>query len=269
MEGLYKAPKNSHKGQNGRLLIIGGSKKYHGAPMLSIFGARRFVDLIYFFPGEKDQKLINSIGTIPEVIVLEKIEEKEHYDCVLIGVGLGENNVDIEKIAKKSTKIIVDGDGLKLQVKFLPKSSLANEIEGQSTLNEKGEILQKVLVFPKNCIITPHEGEFRMLFGIDGSKENVEKMAKKYSITILKKGAVDIISDGKKTKENKIHNQGMTKGGTGDVLAGLVCALSCKNDNFKAAFEGARICGKAGNLCKKEFGLNFCASDLAEKLARV
>jgi NAD(P)H-hydrate epimerase len=130
MEGLYKAPKNSHKGQNGRLLIIGGSKKYHGAPMLSIFGARRFVDLIYFFPGEKDQKLINSIGTIPEVIVLEKIEEKEHYDCVLIGVGLGENNVDIEKIAKKSTKIIVDGDGLKLLVKFLPKSSLANEIEG-------------------------------------------------------------------------------------------------------------------------------------------
>lgn len=269
MEGLYKAPKNSHKGQNGRLLIIGGSKKYHGAPMLSILAARRFVDLIHFFPGEKDQKLINSIGTIPEVIILEKLEEKTNYDCILIGIGLGENKIDIEKIAKKGSRIVIDGDGLKQVIKFLPKTSLANEILGQSTLSEKGEILQKVLTFPKNCTITPHEGEFTMLFGIDGSSDNVEKMAKKYSITILKKGPVDIISDGKKTRENKVHNQGMTKGGTGDVLAGLVSALSCKNDNFKAAFEGAKICGKAGNLCKKEFGLNFCASDLAEKLAKI
>lgn len=269
MKSLYEAPKNSHKGQNGRLLIIGGSKKYHGAAVFSILGARRFVDIIYFYPGEKDQKLINAIGAIPEVIVLEKIEEKANYDCTLFGVGLGDNKFEIEKISKLSQKIVIDGDGLKQVIKYRKKESLTNEEKVQTLLDADGEVVQRVLEFPKNCIITPHEGEFRELFGIDGSKENIERMAKKYAITILKKGPVDIVSDGKKTKENKTHNQGMTKGGTGDVLAGLVASLACKNDNFKAAFEGARICGKAGNLCKKEFGFNFCASDLAEKLARV
>lgn len=269
MSRLYKPSKNSHKGQNGKLLIIGGSKKYHGAAMLSILAARRFVDLIYFLPGENDAGLISAVKTIPEVIVLQNIQEAKEYDSILFGIGLGENKFDLQKISKLAPKIVIDGDGLKELIKFYPKTSLATQVIGQSTLNEKGEIVQKILEFPKNCIITPHEGEFKMLFGLDGTTQNIEKMAKKYSITILKKGAIDIISDGEKTKINKIHNQGMTKGGTGDVLSGLVSALSTKNDNFKSAFEGAKICGKAGNLCKKEFGFNFCASDLADKLGQV
>jgi hydroxyethylthiazole kinase-like uncharacterized protein yjeF len=185
----------------------------------------------------------------------------------LYGVGLDKNKFDLSSFS--NTKIVIDGDGLKHVIKFYPKACLTMPVLGQSTLNEKGELVQKVLEFPTNCIITPHEGEFRMLFDIEGSKDNVERMAKQYGITILKKGSVDIISNGKKTKENKVHNQGMTKGGTGDVLAGLVAALSCKNDNFISCVEGAKLCGKAGNLCKKEFGFNFCASDLAERLAKV
>jgi NAD(P)H-hydrate epimerase len=59
----------------------------------------------------------------------------------------------------------------------------------------------------------------------------------------------------------------MTKGGTGDVLAGLVAALSCKNDAFTAAVAGARINGNAGNMLMKRFGYNYCTSDLAGALA--
>ncbi|MBI5223778.1 NAD(P)H-hydrate dehydratase [Candidatus Micrarchaeota archaeon] len=265
---LWTPEKNSHKGQNGKLLIIGGSKRYHGAAMLAILAARRFVDLVYFVPGEKDPYLVAAVKTIPEVIVLDSISDAPECECILYGVGLAENKLDISSPSLGKPKIIIDGDGLKQTIRFYPKACLTKSIVGQSTLNERGEVVQKVLEFPKNCIITPHEGEFKMLFGIDGTKENVEKMAKQHTITILKKGPVDIISNGKKTRENKLHNQGMTKGGTGDVLAGLVAALACKNDNFVSAFEGARLCGKAGNLCKKEFGFNFCASDLAKRISK-
>jgi NAD(P)H-hydrate epimerase len=229
--------KKSRKGDNGRLLIIGGSKKYHGAPILAILGARRFCDLVYFLPGQKDQRLINAAKTIPEVIVIDKLEEAKDIDCVLFGCGLGNARFDIKKI--RSNNLVIDADGLK---RF------------------RGKI-------PNNAIITPHEGEFKGLFGINGSRENVEEMAGQNECIILKKGTPDIISDGKRTIENKTHNPGMTRGGTGDVLAGLVAALRCINPAFESAAAGAYLNGMAGNLAKKEFGLNFCASDVAERLA--
>jgi NAD(P)H-hydrate epimerase len=137
--------------------------------------------------------------------------------------------------------VVADGDGLKLI---------------------KGKI-------PKGAIITPHEGEFRMLFGMEGTKKNVVAMAKKQGCVIVKKDPkADIISDGKKTVLNKTHNQGMTKGGTGDVLAGLISAFACKSDPFVAAVAGVYLNGYAGNTLIKKFGYNYCASDLAESLAQ-
>jgi NAD(P)H-hydrate epimerase len=92
-------------------------------------------------------------------------------------------------------------------------------------------------------------------------------MAQKNGCIILKKGSVDIISDGERIKTNKTHNQGMTKGGTGDILAGLLAALACKNDSFEAAVAAARINGTAGNMLMKKYGFNYCASDLAQMLS--
>ena len=98
-------------------------------------------------------------------------------------------------------------------------------------------------------------------------------MAKRHKCVILRKGPVDIIADGRPGKgcgrleRNRVHNAGMTKGGTGDVLAGLVAALACKNDAFTAAAAGARIAGNAGNMLMERYGYDYCASDLAEALA--
>jgi hydroxyethylthiazole kinase-like uncharacterized protein yjeF len=234
---LHVPEKGSHKGENGKLLIIGGSKDYHGAPMLAVLAARRFVDLVYFYPGEKDSHLISAVKTIPEVIVVDDLKKIKEVDCVLSGVGLGKAKFDARQFEAK--KLVIDGDGLK---------------------RIKGRI-------PKGAILTPHEGEFRMLFGMEGNKRNVKEMAKKHRCIILKKGPVDIISDGSSLETNDIHNPGMTKGGTGDVLAGLVAALASKNDSFKAAVAAAIITGQAGNTLKERYGYAFCASDLAENLA--
>jgi hydroxyethylthiazole kinase-like uncharacterized protein yjeF len=240
LKKLYEPPKSSHKGQNGKLLVIGGSRRYHGAPVFSLLAARRFVDLMYFYPGEPDPHLISAVKRIPEAMVVEDLRHTAEMDCVLFGIGLAEAKFDVGFVLEYARSVVVDGDGLKLV---------------------KGKV-------PAGSILTPHEGEFRMLFGMEGNRKNVERMAKEHDCVILKKDPIaDIISDGKRTYLNKIHNQGMTKGGTGDVLAGLIAALACKNDPFVAAAAGAYLNGYAGNLLMKKYGYNFCASDLADELA--
>ncbi|MGV8176464.1 MAG: NAD(P)H-hydrate dehydratase [Candidatus Bilamarchaeaceae archaeon] len=242
---LWKPEAGSHKGQNGVLAIVGGGEEYHGAPMFSILAARRFVDLVYFIPGEWDGHLIDAVKTIPEAIVLDENREEKlikRCDCVLFGIGLGDDTcLDYGWYAKNAKRLVVDGDGLKL----------AKEEEN----------------IPPDCILTPHEREFQMLFGLAGTRENVKEMARENRCVILKKGVPDIISDGEKIYTNDIHDVGMTKGGTGDVLAGLVAALFCKNDALTAARAAAYINGAAGMRLSKRFGPNYCASDLAEMLA--
>jgi hydroxyethylthiazole kinase-like uncharacterized protein yjeF len=239
IKSLRLPAKGSRKGDNGRLLIVGGSRDYHGAPVFSILAARRFVDLLYFLPGEKDPYLINAVKRIPEAIVVDSYESEamRKLDCVLYGIGLSDADIPLPRPA--GNRLVIDGDGLK---------------------RVKGRI-------PPGAILTPHENEFRMLFGIIGTRENVGAMARKHGCVILKKGTPDIISDGRRTVSNSMHNQGMTKGGTGDVLAGLVAALACVNEPFAAAAAGALINGYAGGMLRKRLGLNFCASDLAGELA--
>lgn len=240
---LAKPAAGSRKGENGRLLIVGGSKDYHGAPMFSLLAARRFVDLLYFYPAEKDPYLINAVKRIPEAIVVHSYRDRaiRGLDCVLYGIGLSKARVPLPGPRTGNPKLVIDGDGLKRVRARIPAGS----------------------------VLTPHENEFRMLFGMEGSKKNVLAMAKKHKCVILKKGSVDIIADGRtgKLETNSVHNPGMTKGGTGDVLAGLVAALACKNDLFTAAVAGARINGLAGNILLKRQGYSYCASDLAETLA--
>jgi len=186
------------------------------------------------------------VKRIPEAIVVDGYESpaiRGKIDCVLYGIGLGDAKVPLPKPKTRDTKLVIDGDGLK---------------------RVKGRI-------PAGAILTPHENEFRMLFGCAGSERNVLAMAKRHRCVILKKGPVDIIANGRtrntKLETNTMHNQGMTKGGTGDVLAGLVAALACKNDAFIAAVAGARINGHAGDMLKKKYGYNYCAGDLADALA--
>jgi len=245
VRSLYQPPKGSRKGDNGRLLIVGGSRDYHGAPVFSLLAARRFVDLLYFYPAEKDPYLINAVKRMPEAIVVDSYSSpaiRGKLDCVLYGIGMGDAEPPLPKQKTQNPKLVIDGDGLK---------------------RVKGKI-------PPGAILTPHENEFISLFGINGSERNVLAMARKNKCVILKKGSVDVIADGRgtgKLETNHMHNQGMTKGGTGDVLAGLVAALACKNDAFTAAVAGARINGHAGDMLKKRYGYNYCASDLAEALA--
>ena len=117
-------------------------------------------------------------------------------------------------------------------------------------------------------IITPHHKEYEMLFGLSHTG-SVMEMAKKFDCTIVLKGKEDLICQGDKLVINQTGNEGMTKGGTGDVLAGLVAALYCKNEAFLAASCGAYLNGLAGDRLYKQVGRYFNASDLVKEISRV
>lgn len=247
---IYKPNPDSHKGDSGRILIIGGSEKYHGALLLAIQATSRIVDIVYVHSPE-NQKLVQKLKS--EISVFITISKKELFktidlvDAILIGPGLDEN---------KNTNNILS--------KILSKYSHKNTIVDATAL-----WLLNPKLLRKNCIITPHVREFRKLFGCAPNKENVLKMAKKYNCVVVLKGRYDYVSDGKELYENKTGNVGMTKGGTGDVLAGLITALAAKNDNLLSAQAGVYLNGLAGDHLYKKFGTFYNAEDLIKILGGI
>jgi NAD(P)H-hydrate epimerase len=125
-------------------------------------------------------------------------------------------------------------------------------------------------------VLTPHAGEYRILTGHDPPEEledradDVCKTAEESGAVILLKGHTDVISDGKRVKFNFTGNPGMTVGGTGDVLSGVVAAFLAQGaDPFEAAVAGAFINGAAGDFAASAKGFHLVATDLLEWIPRV
>jgi NAD(P)H-hydrate epimerase len=118
----------------------------------------------------------------------------------------------------------------------------------------------------ENMIITPHQGEFQKLFNLVPSSENAQKMSKQYGCTILLKGQTDTVCSPADCVLVRGGNPGMTKGGTGDVLAGLVAALYCKNDAYLSAKVASFVNKKAGDKLSEKVGVNFNSADLVNQV---
>jgi NAD(P)H-hydrate epimerase len=125
-------------------------------------------------------------------------------------------------------------------------------------------------------VLTPHAGEYAILSGkklpesLKEKASEVQKTAEELGAIILLKGPVDIISDGKRFKLNFTHNPGMTVGGTGDVLSGIVAAfLAQRTDPFDAAVAGAFANGAAGDFVLQEKGYHMVSTDLIQKIPKV
>lgn len=247
---LPKPAAGSHKGQNGVVLIIGGSRTYHGAPVLAALGAVRFCDLVYFSSTAENMALLRKMkSSTPNVICVSGAAAKKafaHADCILIGNGMdvdGRTRGEVERVLRSRKKCVIDAAALRV----LPLKLLH-----------------------KNAILTPHIGEFKAAFGKEASATNVKLAAKKYGCTILLKGKKDFAASPSASVSITGGNAGMTKGGTGDVLAGLLAALfshpGCPSP-LSAAYSASVINKKAGDLLYIAFGPNFSSEDLAGELS--
>ena len=268
---------NSHKGNNGRLLVVGGSNEYSGAPAIAGMAAiGAGADLVYVASPENAADAIKS--TSPDLIVkslegdklsLNHLDEildlSENVDAVLIGPGSGIDdetsklfNVLVTKIKKP---IVLDADSLK-QVEL---SLIKNR---------------------EDMILTPHIFEFKSFFKTDDDlrldidsydfsevDENItlfQKISRQIKGTVVVKGKYDLILSGSKFKINKSGNAGMTVGGTGDALAGISASLLSEGlSSFDSASLAAFINGLAGDEAFDVKGNGFSATDLVSYIGSV
>ncbi|KYK20861.1 hypothetical protein AYK25_04285 [Thermoplasmatales archaeon SM1-50] len=267
----YPRPaKNSHKGENGIVLIVGGGP-YIGAPVLSGLSALRTgVDLVYITTPKRSWMSIAAFS--PNFIVKDLRHEKLTPDdipsieellgkctAVILGPGLGTAHQTEEAIVTVIQRVIAE------------KKPLVLDADAINPIAEHLSLLKNTAT-----VVTPHVGEFKKLAGITLSQDleerlnTVKEWASNIGITIFLKGYIDIISDGTSVKQNKIHNEAMTVGGTGDVLAGIIGALlSKKVKPFEAARIAAFLNGEAGNKAfqKKSYGL--LATDIIEEIPTI
>ena len=260
----------SHKGQNGSVLIIGGGP-YTGAPALSGMAALRTgADLVFIATPQRSWQTVASFA--PDLIVRDLHSDiitpgamhivrelLEKCNTVVIGPGLGTAKETEEAIVKIATLVtsekkylVLDADALKAISKH------------------------RSLIHNSPTIVTPHQAEFKQLTGSDLPTDLQERVAMvklwadKMGITFLLKGPIDIISDGQNVKLNKVHNEAMTVGGTGDVLAGITGSLLAKNATpYNAARMSAFLSGAAGNCAFEKYSYGLLASDIINEIPSI
>jgi len=265
---LYPVPKReSHKGDNGRLLVVGGGP-FTGAPALVAMAAYRIgTDLVRIATPEAAFPVVASFSTsfivqplgggrLARAHVPEVLEIAANSDAAVVGPGLGAAEETLEAVRE-----IVRG----LTIPFVLDADAFPALAGHLDLL-KG----------KSGVLTPHAREFAVVSGekppidLDARVNAAKALGKRTGFTVLLKGPVDVVTDGDRAKVTKGGNPGMTVGGTGDVLAGLVGGLLAKGC---APFDGARIAAftskAAGDLAFEDLSYGMIAEDVAERVPRV
>jgi NAD(P)H-hydrate epimerase len=262
-----KRPDWARKHDFGNLLVVGGSKLYPTTPVLVALAAYRAgVDWVTVAAPQEAARIIAThspnIMTYPlegeflEIRHVSKLLELlNKRTAVEIGGGLtrGEHVLSaiIEFLKEVKVPCVIDDDALYAVAK-----------------NKE--------VIKENFVLTPHSFEFYVLSGKKVSTdlkkrvETVRKVAAELGATIVLKGHVDVISNGKEVAVNKTGTPLMTKAGFGNTLAGICAAiLARKVDTFTAACVAAYINGKAGELAAKLYGEGMLPSDLIEHISHV
>lgn len=266
----FIAPRKStsRKGENGIVLVVGGSYIYHGAPILSSLAALRSgTDLVYTSVPKINVASTRSIS--PNLIVIPLVDQKLTLGAVKKLVGALPRNLHSATIGMGLA--IQEKNSLLHLVKSLLDRDVRLSLDASALIPEVLPILAN-----KNVVVTPHAGEFKRLFGeilSDSTSERinlVEQNALKYGITILLKGPTDVISDGNMTYLCEKNIPAMTVGGTGDVLSGLVAGLLSNNRNcLESAAAASFICSLAGKEIQSKLGLHITSMDLIDELPNV
>jgi NAD(P)H-hydrate epimerase len=254
----------SRKGENGVVVVIGGSGVYHGAPFMTSMAAMRSgVDLVYLYVPEKIATPIRALS--PSLIVTPYSDMKltrrvasqilnsvPEADVAAVGPGLA--------LAKE--------EALNQLLRGLIERGLALVLDATAL---QPHVLKDVR--GHKVILTPHAGEFYRLFGAllsDKIEERVaraEKAAQEHQVVILLKGPIDVITDGEKVLINKTGNCAMTVGGTGDVLTGLAAGIRAKGvPPLEAAAAAAYVNGLCGDAAQRDLGLHILPTDMIERI---
>ena len=277
LKNIYKErPRDSKKYDFGLLIVIGGSDFYSGSPALSALAAfKTGVDMVRIIAPKRAADIIASFSPNLAAYPLEgKWLERKHL-ATLISI-----TESAKEVSRGNTAVVIGGgmgrseETKKAILEYLKQVQVPVVIDADAihALGKKSEI-----VSGKNFLITPHTYEFFILTGKEVYKLPEEEKIKlvyqeaaRLQTTILLKGAIDIISDGKEVALNRTGTPYMTVGGTGDTLAGIAGALLARGlSPFEAAEAAAYINGFSGELAGKKFGESLTATDLIDEISNV
>lgn len=270
-----RAPE-SHKGENGRVLIIGGSIDYFGAPILAGLGALGAgADKVCLLVPECNFEISRSF--YPDFIVrkypgnyinsrtLDYLDLLEKTDCVLIGPGVSEDPESLRIITRIIQKTQCD---IVLDAEAIPAiASLGLSFAAHGAIPFSAATSRKIT-------ITPHRGELNEIThgdlpdDFDELVKITEETANRFGVTVLLKGRRDVIAaPGMPARINETGNAGMTVGGSGDVIAGCTASLIAQHISpFNASCAAAFTVGAAGDNLMKQKSYNFTATDIALEL---
>ena len=271
---LPKRKRESNKGDYGRTVIVGGSKRYGGAAYLSALAALRsgvgYTTLCvpeglqagYFL--RLPEALLETVSGEDE-LRFHQAEFKKLcvYDSIAYGMGLGMSEdvaMGVEYLLEKyQGKLILDADGIN-SLQLLEKERLDELFK-----NKKCDV-----------IITPHVKEFSRITGksveeiLENPLKHATDFASEKQITVLLKGHVSVITDGRKTLINERGCSGQAKGGSGDVLSGVIAGVAAQGVSlFEAGASAAYLVGNAAEIGAKEWSdYSLLPRDVVEFLGK-
>ena len=252
---LPRRRRNSHKGSYGRVAILGGSEEYFGAGYLSCLSALKSGAgyTAWFLPKEL---IKTAFLKIPEALLIATNERGRYafneetlkklctYDSIALGMGLGVSEEVYKTILylfeNYKGKLVLDADGL-------------------NSLSAFGKLDDFLKIKQCEVVITPHIKEFSRLTGVsvpDIQKEplrHAKELTKNYPLTLLLKGASTLIVKGEKVLLSASGSSSQAKGGSGDVLAGLIAGLLAQGANcFDGATLGSYLLGVSAEISAKK-----------------
>lgn len=260
---LHRDPE-SHKGDAGQMLVIGGGP-YAGAPALSAMATLRAgADLAFVACPTSVAGTVASFSPnlIAQPLDGDRLEpghvdrltaRAEDADVVVLGPGLGDAEPTLEAVRTflggYEGRCVIDADAL----------GEVPDVETDASL-----------------ICTPHAGEFAAMGGTRADDwrermDTVTALADELDVTVLHKGRYDVAGDGDDVRVNRTGNAGMTVGGTGDVLAGVSAAMFANEDRpaLDAAAIAAYVTGAAGDRQASDQGYGLVATDLLDAIPAV
>ena len=263
---LPRRDPEGHKGMFGKVLCVCGSVGYTGAPIFAGRGAVRTGSGLVFLAVPESVWPVAAVKSdeampfpVPEaegrlsLLAEEPIRRRaESCDAVLIGCGLGrgwQTDALVRKLLTIEKPLVLDADGL-------------------NALSGREELLQKRAA---PTILTPHEGEFLRLGGglSAGREAAAAAFSEKYGVYLVLKGHRTVVAapDGR-LAVNGTGNSGMAKGGSGDVLAGMILSLLGQGcEAFAACCAGVWLHGRAGDLAAADKGeRGMTPTDLLEQI---
>ena len=243
----------SHKGENGKVGVIGGSIDFSGAPALSAQASLRTgSDLVKVLTSDTVKDVVR--GYSENLVVdgydskyfgkksMQKAERMEEWsDVLVVGPGLSCARQDLlEQFMEESeTPLVIDAEAIQTAV----RSDISN------------------------AVLTPHEGEAELIRNRYGTIEEFIEL--KEDLVVLLKGSTDKIYSSEGVEKVSTGHPGMTVGGTGDVLTGIIAGLISQGVGKKeAAIKAAEINGTTGEKAAEEYGNGLLATDLLDKIPK-